>query len=87
MKKLYVLALATLSFNAIAEDEVAKFKAQFKAQYKLLDNEIRIVKLKDYMKPSIKNDEDRKRVTQSITKCFKQKKNLMKKGTLQNPAQ
>ena len=80
MKKLYAIAFAALSFNAVAGDEVEKFRAQLKAQYKLLDNEIRIVKLKDFMKPSIKNDEDQKRIMKSIANMRQTKKEMDKIG-------
>ena len=85
MKKLYTITLIALTFNAFADDEVAKFRAQMQAEYKLLDNEIRIVKLKDFMKPSIKNDEDKKRIMQSIAKMKQTKKEMDEKGYVLDP--
>lgn len=82
MKKLYTLALATLAFASYAETmDVDSFKAQFK----LLDNKIRIVKLKDFMKPSIRSSEDQQRMGALIADMKQTKKEMDSKGYVFKP--
>ena len=75
MKKIYTVILSALSLNAAANEV-----DDFKNKYKLLDNEIRIVKMNDFMKSSIKNDKDSKEIMNSIFEMKKTKMAMDKQG-------
>ena len=82
MRKLYTLTLTALAFASYAETmDVDSFKAQFK----LLDNKIRIVKLKDFMKPSIRSSEDQQRMGALIADMQQTKKEMDSKGYVFKP--
>jgi hypothetical protein len=82
MKKFYTILLATF-FNAAAEPTNIE---QFKAQFKLLDNKIRIVKLKDFMNVSIRDEGDKKQVLHSIESMRNTKKEMDEKGYVFKPS-
>lgn len=75
MKKICTVILSALSLNAAANEV-----DDFKKQYKLLDNEIRIVKMHDFMKSSIKNDKDSKEIMNSVFEMKKTKMEMDKQG-------
>lgn len=72
MNKLYTILLAISFLNPTAAKpiEIEQFR----------DNEIRIVKLKEFMSASIRNEEDRKRITESISNMKQIKKEMDEKG-------
>jgi hypothetical protein len=83
MKKLGILVLSCLTAVSYAEQMTVD---SFKAQFKLLDNKIRIVKLKDFMKPSIKDNEDQQRINALIADMEQTKKAMDSKGYVFKPS-
>lgn len=75
MNKIHAVILFALSLNAVANEV-----DDFKNQYKLLDNEIRIVKMSDFMKSSIKNDKDSREIMSSVLEMKKTKMEMDKQG-------
>jgi hypothetical protein len=83
MKKLYSVVLTALAFSCHGETMDAD---SFKEKFKLLDNEIRIVKLKDFMKSSITSDDDQKFMTKFISEMKQTKKEMDDKGYVYKPS-
>lgn len=83
MKKIYALALTTLTVSCYAETMDVD---AFKAKLQLLDNKIRIVKLKDFMKSSISTNEDQIEMKLLIEDMQQTKKEMDSKGYVFKPS-
>ncbi|MFT4059478.1 MAG: hypothetical protein QM652_08010 [Legionella sp.] len=73
MKKLCAISLTLLASNAFSEMDMIQ---QFKQEYGLLDNEIKIVKLKDFMKSTIKSSKDQRFMSELVENMKKTKKDM-----------